>query len=264
MASSMASTRRARGAAADQQAKDRRQKVIAAVGGVLLLALLAIQLPKLMNRSSGVSSSSAPPAVVVPTPTVAPDTTATQTAKAYRAALKQPARDVFIQRQLTGPSTLGAVSTPAGLHDPFAKPHSSGAAVAPAEQKPVAASPLPGTIVVGTPGANKVTVQGWIVILASIPTAQGQDAANAFAAQARKAGVGTVSVLKSSNRRPLRGGYWVVYTGPYNTLPQVSTASDTIHGSGFKTAYIRQLVMYKAKPKPAPAKTKAKKKTTKK
>ena len=121
-------------------------------------------------------------------------------------------------RQLTGDNTLGAVATPAGLHDPFAKPHTSQAAVAPATQKPMTASPLPGTIIVGTPGANKVTVQGWIVILASIPTAQGAVAANSFAAQARKAGVGAVSVLNSSNRKPLRGGYWVVYTGPYNTL----------------------------------------------
>jgi hypothetical protein len=109
-----------------------------------------------------------------------------------------------------------------------------------------------------------VTVQGWIVILASIPTAQGADAANAFAAKARKGGVGAVSVLNSSNSKPLRGGYWVVYTGPYNTLAQVSTAADTIHGSGFKTAYIRQLVMYKAKPNSPAKKTTAKKKTTKK
>jgi hypothetical protein len=191
-----------------------------------------------------------------------PDTTATSATKAYRAALKQPPHDVFTQRKLSSDNTLGAVATPAGLHDPFAKPHSAQAAVAPAAQKPVTASPLPGTIVVGTPGAGKVTVQGWIVILASIPTAQGQAAASSFAAEARKAGFGAVSVLNSSNRKPLRGGYWVVYSGPYNTLGQVATAADTVHASGFKTAYIRQLVMYKAKP--APAKTKTKKTTKKK
>jgi hypothetical protein len=131
----------------------------------------------------------------------------------------------------------------------------------PVKTAPVRAPVLPGTIVLGTPGAGRVAVRGWIVILASIPTAQGADAANSFAAQARKAGFGTVSVLNSSNRKPLRGGYWVVYTGPYNTLAEVSTFADTIHSSGFKTAYIRQLVMYKAKP--APTHTKAKKKTKK-
>jgi SPOR domain len=259
MSSSMASTRRARAAAAGNQAKEKRQKVIAAVGGVLLLLLLVLEVPKMLNRTSGSSSSSSAPAVVTTAPTVAPDTTATAS-KAYKAALKQPPHDVFTQRQVSADATLGAVATPAGLHDPFAKPHSSQAAIAPAAAKPVSASPLPGTIVVGTPGAGKVTVQGWIVILASIPTAQGAEAANSFAAQARKAGIGAVSVLNSSNRKPLRGGYWVVYTGPYNTLAEVSTAVDAIH-AGFKTAYIRQLVMYKAKP--APVKHKSKKKTKK-
>jgi hypothetical protein len=258
--SSMASSRRARGAA-DQKAKERRQKVMVAVGGVLLLLLLAIQLPKVLSRG-GSSSHSATPAAPVTT-VAAPESAPAESTKTYRAALKQAPHDVFSARQLSGENTLGAVATPAGLHDPFAKPHSSEAAVAPPDQKPVTASPLPGTIVIGTPGSNKVTVQGWIVILASIPAAQGADAANAFAAQARKGGVGTVSVLNSSTKKSLRGGYWVVYTGPYNTLAQVSTAADTIHGAGFKTAYIRQLVMYKAKPK-APATKTTKKKTTKK
>ena len=263
MSSSMASSRRARGAA-DHQAKERRQKVIVAVAGVLLLVVLAVQLPKLLSHGGSSSSSSAPAAVVPTTPVAVPDTGAAQTAKAYRNALKQSPHDVFTVRRLSTENTLGAVSTPAGLHDPFAKPHSTQAAVAPPTQKPVSASPLPGTIIVGTPGANKITVQGWIVILASIPTAQGADAANAFAAQARKAGFGAVSVLNSSNRKPLRGGYWVVYTGPYNTLAEVSTVADTIHSSGFKTAYIRQLVMYKAKPAPPKTKAKPKKKTIKK
>jgi hypothetical protein len=261
MSSSMASSRRARGAA-NRQAKERRQKVMVAVGGVLLLLLLAVQLPKLLSRGGSSSSSGTPVAVVPATATAAPGTTARQTANAYRAALKQAPRDIFTVRRQSSDNTLGAVATPAGLHDPFAEPHTSQAAIAPPTQKPVTASPLPGTIIVGTPGANKTTVQGWIVILASIPTAQGATAANSFAATARKGGIGAVSVLNSSNSKPLRGGYWVVYTGPYNTLAQVSTAADTIHGSGFKTAYIRQLVMYKAKP--AAAEHKPTKKKTKK
>jgi hypothetical protein len=259
MSTSMASSRRAKNAAADRQAKERRQKVMVAVGAVLLLVLLVFQLPKLLNRGGG-SSSSALPTTVTPTTQAVPDTAA-QSVKAYHAAMKQPPHDLFTVRRVSGDNTLGSVATPAGLHDPFAKPHTVQAAIAPPTQKPVTASPLPGTIVVGTPGANKVTVQGWIVILASIPTAQGATAANSFAATARKGGFGAVSVLNSSNSKPLRGGYWVVYTGPYNTLAQVSTAADTIHGSGFKTAYIRQLVMYKAKP--AAAKPAKKKKTKK-
>jgi len=109
---------------------------MAAVGGVLLLLLLAVQLPKLLSRG-GRSSGSATPAAVVPAVPAAPDTTATTTVKAYRAALKQAPHDVFTVRQLSSDNTLGAVATPAGLHDPFAKPHSSQAAIAPPTQKPV-------------------------------------------------------------------------------------------------------------------------------
>ena len=111
----------------------------------------------------------------------------------------------------------------------------------------MAANVIPGTIVIGKPGAGRVAVKGWIVILASIPTGNGEDAATSFAAQARKRSIGTVSVLNSSNKRPLRGGYWVVYTGPYNTLAQVSVAASQVHGSGFTSAYIRELIVYKKK-----------------
>ena len=213
-------------------------------GGLLLVLVLAVQLPKLLSRG-GSSSSSAPPAAVVPATPTAPAATATASSKAYKAVLKEAPHDVFTVRQLTGDNTLGSVATPAGLHDPFAKPHTSQAAVAPATQKPVAASPLPGTIIVGTPGANKVTVQGWIVILASIPTAQGATAANAFASQARKGGFGTVSVLNSSNRKPLRGGYWVVYTGPVRTVSSAESLASSMHASGYRAAYVRELIEYK-------------------
>ena len=103
--------------------------------------------------------------------------------------------------------------------------------MAPATQKPVTASPLPGTIIVGTPGANKVTVQGRIVILASIRPHRARSR-RTLCRPSPPSRLGAVSVLDSSNRKPLRGGYWVVYAGPYNTLSEVSAASDTIHGPG--------------------------------
>ena len=113
-------------------------------------------------------------------------------------------------------NTLGTVSAPAGLHDPFVL---SGARSAPvpvsAPSTPTSAG-LPKQIVIGKPGKGRVAKRGFIVILASIPTAQGQKAASAVAANARRHGVGSVSILNSSNRRPLRGGYWVVYTGPFS------------------------------------------------
>jgi hypothetical protein len=64
---------------------------------------------------------------------------------------------------------------------------------------------------------------------------------------AKRAGVGSLSVLNSSNRRPLRGGYWVVYTGPFSTLAQGNSNASSVHSHGFTSAYIRQLIVYKKK-----------------
>lgn len=226
--------------------------------GVLLLGLLALQLPKLL-KSSGSSSTSSPAAVdqAPTTSTPAP----VQNTAALRAALKQPARDVFQRPSMTVESTLGSLAPPPGLHDPFASPKSVSAVSAPAAPAaPVQTTSLPGTIVLGTPGPGKVATQGWIVILASIPTSDGQSAAQAFAAKARNAGVTNVSVLDSSNRQGLRGGYWAVYTGPYTNLNQVSAAATNVHTAGFGSAYIRELVVYKAKAGAAATTTTKKKK----
>ena len=97
---------------------------------------------------------------------------------------------------------------------------------------------------IGRPGGHRVAKRGWIVILASIPTRNGRSAALSFARGARRS-VGGVSVLNSSNRRPLRGGYWVVYTGPYSTLAAVSQRAGSIHAAGYRTAYIRELISYR-------------------
>jgi hypothetical protein len=98
--------------------------------------------------------------------------------------------------------------------------------------------------VIGRPGGHRVATHGWIVILASIPTGSGRDAAVRFERAAR-GNVGALSILNSSNRRPLRGGYWVVYTGPYSTLGTVSRHAGDIHAAGYRTAYIRELITYR-------------------
>jgi hypothetical protein len=252
-------TARGRRVAAQREAaKQKRQVYLVAGLCVVLVVMLMFELPKFLKSSS--SPSTAAPATPAVLPTSA--TPAAETAKpsaALRALLKQPPHDVFAQSNVGSPTTLGSVATPPGLHDPFAAPSTSEAAVAPVVQTTAPKVPqLPGKIVLGTPGPGKVADTGWIVILASIPTEAGQSSATSFAAQAEKAGIGSTSVLNSSNRRPLRGGFWVVYTGPFTSLTQVSAAADNVHKSGFSGAYIRELIVYKAKPKPA-AKPKTKK-----
>ncbi len=243
-------TRRRTKAVAEQQAtKERRQKIFVVGALFVLIVVLAFELPSLLGGGSSSTSSGSEP-VAGSAPVTATPVAPVQDPAALRAALKRPAHDPFaLKRTQPGPNTLGSVPTPPGLHDPFAARSTPEAAIAPPAPKPVVVAQLPGTIVIGTAGAGRVAEKGWIVILASIPTSKGQRAATAFASSARGKGLTTVSLLNSSNRRPLRGGYWVVYTGPYGSLAAVNKASSTVHGKGFSTAYIRELIVYKQKAK---------------
>lgn len=253
MATTALTRRRSSGALAEQRAaKERRQKIIVGVGFGILILVLAIEIPGLLHRGSSGSTGTTTPTVTLSAPASTPAVASAAMKKAYRAALRKAPHDVFATGGFSGATPeYGAASTPAALHDPFAQPGSHAGAApappAPPAPAPKASAPLPAKIVIGTPGAGRVATSGWIVILASIPTGQGQTSATAFARLAKSHGVGSVSILNSSNRRPLRGGYWVVYTGPYPTLAAVTSASSNVHGQGFGDAYIRQLVVYRKK-----------------
>jgi hypothetical protein len=237
-----AALRRGRAAnAARLAAKDRRQKIVLGALAVLLVALLAYELPQMLKRSDSSSSASA----------VAPPSTggaARHEPKVLRGA--RAGADPFAVKSLP---TADARAAAAGGPDPFTAPAPPAPPVAPAStpvppaavpvSKP-APKPLPQQIVIGRPGGHRVATHGWIVILASIPVGNGRSEAARFARAAR-GNVGPLSILNSSQRRPLRGGYWVVYAGPYPTLHVVGRHAGDIHASGYRTAYIRELVAYR-------------------
>ena len=237
--------------------KQRRQKIIIIAGCVLLVLILAYEVPhtlKLMNHSS----AAPPPAPAAASAAGSTPTTAAAVAtggRALRKLRRHAAVDPFSARQIAGgvPS-YGAAASPKGLHDPFVSTGSSAVASVSTPSTPTVASPpavhiLPKEIVIGQPGAGRVSSHGWIMILASVPTGQGRAKATLVAKQARNHGLTFVSVLNSSKSRPLRGGYWVVYTGPYPTLASVNTAAKHVHASGFGDAYLRELIVYKSKGK---------------
>ena len=204
-------------------AKQRRQKILVVVLVAVLAALLAYELPKILKRSSGSSVAAVPAAPAALTP------------RHVSRHGGGTGVDPFAPKAL---SNGDAHAVSGGGPDPFTgSPGSSWSAA----NSPVA---LPKQIVIGRPGGRRVAKRGWIVILASIPTRNKRSAALSFARGARRS-VGGVSVLNSSNRRPLRGGYWVVYKGPYSTLTAVSQRAGTIHAAGYRTAYIRELISYR-------------------
>ena len=221
------------GFAARKAAKQRRQKTIAIVLGVVLLIVAAYEVPhtlSLLNKSSTSSGTSVPVTTTQPTVPAAPATIP-------KALARLSPSDPF---SATVGSTSDANVGSALLRgrDPFGE-------TVPAAPAQVVSSPLPEKIVIGSPGGGRVARHGWIVILASIPTREGRGSAVAFATRAGRNGVGSLSILNSSNRRPLRGGYWVVYTGPYQTLSEVSSRASAVHAFGYASAYIRELIVYR-------------------
>ena len=222
------------GYALRKAAKERRQKGIAIVLGVLLVIVAAYEIPNTLHKlnKSSTPESAATPATTPTTPAVVP--------QAIPKSLQRATATDPFSASLAGSSDPGVGSAIVAGKDPFAE--TAPPAVAPTQ---VSSSLLPEKIVIGSPGGGRVAQHGWIVILASIPTGQGRESAVSFASRARNNGIGSLSILNSSNRRPLRGGYWVVYDGPYQTLAQVSGRASVIHASGYSTAYIRELIVYR-------------------
>ena len=225
-------------------AKERRQKVIAFGGLAVLAILLVIQGPKLLDAFGG---SSDPVAAPSPPAAVVPEAEPQDTGEALRKL--QGSRDPFATRGLGDEDPqAGAVSGPPGIDDPFA-PRALASAPAPeatttTEPEPEPPAPsLPNRIVLGTPKAGAEAKRGWIVVLASIQTRLGRSYAERFASRVQARGL-DVDVLDSSTNKPLRSGYYVVYTGPFASLEAVQLSASHVHAFGYRTAYVREILRY--------------------
>jgi hypothetical protein len=84
--------------------------------------------------------------------------------------------------------------------------------------------------------------RGYTVILASVPTSHGRSRAEARARQAIADGLAQVGVLDSSNFQSLNAGYYVVFTGVYDTETQVRAAVPRARSAGWSIAYPREIV----------------------
>jgi hypothetical protein len=82
---------------------------------------------------------------------------------------------------------------------------------------------------------------GYTVILKSVPTSQGRSQADAAAQRAISNGLTQVGVLNSSDYSSLNAGYWVTFTGIYDTQAQADAALPDARSRGFPTAYARRV-----------------------
>jgi hypothetical protein len=82
---------------------------------------------------------------------------------------------------------------------------------------------------------------GWTVVLVSTPQTAGRPAAVREARRAIDAGLTDVGVLDSSDFSSLHSGYWVVFSGVFDSAQEADSALDTAQGT-YSAAYVRQIV----------------------
>lgn len=120
--------------------------------------------------------------------------------------------------------------------------------------QPTATTILPTTTVATTTAPTTTTTaggsaiiswpsgkDGYTVVLRSTPTGDGRGDADAAAQRAISAGLPQVGVLDSGNYSSLRSGYYVTFTGVYDTLNEAEGALPRARSAGFPLAYVREV-----------------------
>jgi hypothetical protein len=141
----------------------------------------------------------------------------------------------------------GAVSTATGGSLTVTDPVST--LTAPEPTEPAATTTAPATTApVTTPKpANPAAVtwpqkrRGWTIVLLSLPQANGRVAAAAKAAEARKGGLRRVGVLDSSKYASLHPGYYVVFTGIFDSEAEAASALQRAKAV-FPNPYLREII----------------------
>jgi hypothetical protein len=82
---------------------------------------------------------------------------------------------------------------------------------------------------------------GYTVVLKSTPRSDGRGPAESAAQRAINAGLRDVGILDSSDYSSLRPGYYVTFSGVYNTLNEAQSALPRDRSAGFPLAYVRQV-----------------------
>jgi hypothetical protein len=105
-----------------------------------------------------------------------------------------------------------------------------------------AAGPPPAGAATGGLVSWPTAKSGYTTVLQSIPTTAGEDRATALARRAVAAGLASVGYLDSADFSSLHPGYYVVFSGIYNSFGAAQANAGTATSSGFASAYARRIV----------------------
>jgi hypothetical protein len=130
-----------------------------------------------------------------------------------------------------GPGTTStpSLTTATGTLPKPPEPPTTSAHTTPKPPKPPT---RPGAILAWPAGTS-----GYTVVLESIPTRTPRSFAEQRAKTAKSDGVPRVGVLNSANFSSLHPGYYVVFSGIYNSAASASAALAYAHSHGFPDAY---------------------------
>jgi hypothetical protein len=141
-----------------------------------------------------------------------------------------------------------AVPTATGGSRTVAEPQPTLTAPEPTTPATTTAAPPPTTTAAPpTTTAPPVTTawpadrRGWTIVLVSVPQSAGRPLASQRAADARRNGLPDAGVLNSSRFASLHPGYFVVFTGVYESQAE-ATSSLPRARSVFPLAYAREIV----------------------
>ena len=82
---------------------------------------------------------------------------------------------------------------------------------------------------------------GFTVVLKSVPRSQGRAPAEAEARRAQSQGLPQPGVLDSSDYSSMNAGYYVAFSGVYDTKAQAESGLATARSRGFPLAYVRRV-----------------------
>jgi hypothetical protein len=125
---------------------------------------------------------------------------------------------------------------------PGSPPPSPGTSTLPTAPEPTTVEPPPPP----PPPSNQLIEwpagqNGWTIVLASVPQSAGRGAAASEGRKALSAGLTDVGVLNSSEFSSLHSGYFVVFSGVYNSQAEARSNLSSAKSS-YPQAYARQIV----------------------
>jgi SPOR domain len=141
------------------------------------------------------------------------------------------------ERTIVATTTQGAVAGSVTTVGPTG-PETSSTPTVPTSPAPPPPPPPPAPTAVQAWPAGK---SGFTVVLSSVPTSSGRADADRLAKAALKAGLTNVGVLDSSGYSSLHPGYYVVFSGIFDSLAQAQDALASAHSSGYPSAYARPI-----------------------